>query len=233
MLHFLCSCDQSQIGGDIVLVAVFLDDVCAFFDETRRSMLADVARQTYASARDAYKREDMRLASQQFRQAIAQIDVVTEGGDSSLEDLRALAVGFRELADEAVAKAEAEEMARLAAEEAARLAAEEERRKAAMPDPNRVYTDEEVGIVKPTPTSRTMPIWEPLSRTDEGRVFTGVVEVVIGNDGRVESAVLRETVHPAYDGVLLRAAERWRFTPATKDGVAVKYLYRLGIRIGG
>ena len=46
--------------------------VIAFFDETRRSMLADVARQTYASARDAYKREDMRLASQQFRQAIAQ-----------------------------------------------------------------------------------------------------------------------------------------------------------------
>ena len=44
--------------------------------------------------------------------------------------------------------------------------------------------------------------------------------------------MMRESVHPTYDGILLNAAKRWRFQPATLNGSPVKYLYRLGIRIG-
>jgi TonB family protein len=51
----------------------------------------------------------------------------------------------------------------------------------------------------------------------------GVLELVINEDGVVESATMRESVNPRYDPQLLSAAKSWQYKPATLDGVPVKY----------
>jgi TonB family protein len=50
------------------------------------------------------------------------------------------------------------------------------------------------------------------------------LELVIDEHGNVESVGMRQSISPLYDPDLLAAARRWRFTPATKDGKAVKYV---------
>jgi hypothetical protein len=217
--------------------------VRAFFDEVRQPLLPDIARQTYAKARAAYERKDLSAAASEFSRALALIDDIDEAGDASVGDLRTLAAGFKDLIDIAVAKAEDE--AREAAEaEAARLAADAERaaeeaaaaaaaaEAARLEELNRVYTDEDATVVKPDVISRAMPQWVAPTVADTGQEFSGVLEVIVDKDGKVESAVMRETVHPLYDSVLMRATKGWRFKPATRDGAPVRYLYRMGIRVG-
>jgi len=217
--------------------------VRAFFDEVRQPLLPEIGRKAYASARAAYDRKDLMAAASEFERALALIDDIDEAGDPSVGDLRTLAAGFKELIDLAVARAEDE--AREAAEaEKARLAAEAEKAKeeaaasaaaaeaARLEELNRVYTDEDSAIVKPDVISRNMPPWSAPTGADSGQEFSGVLEVIIGKDGKVESADILESVHPLYDTLLVRSTKGWKFKPATRDGIAVRYLYRMGIRIG-
>ena len=51
----------------------------------------------------------------------------------------------------------------------------------------------------------------------------GLLEIVIDEQGRVASAVIRESIHEAYDRRLVDAAAGWSYEPARLDGRAVKY----------
>ena len=51
----------------------------------------------------------------------------------------------------------------------------------------------------------------------------GVLEIVIDERGFVETATIRQTVHPAYDRLVLNATRNWRYQPATLDGAPVKF----------
>jgi TonB family protein len=207
--------------------------VRSFFDDVRRPLLADAVRQTYASARAAFEREDLQTAASGFDRVLRLVGDIGEAADPGLADMRTLATGFKDLVGTSIAKAEEE--ARKAAEAAARVEAEAAAAEAAPPepDPNRLYTDDDTGVVKPEVLSRNVPQWMPPAALNVRQGFSGVLEVVIDRDGKVEASVMRETVHPLYDPILLRAAKAWRFKPATKDGAPVKYVYRLGVRIGG
>jgi TonB family protein len=205
--------------------------VRTFFDDIRRPLLGDVARQTYASAREAFERKDLKTAAAQFDRVLLVLADIGEAEDAGLADLETLASGFKDLVATAIAKAEEE--ARKAAEAEAVAAAEAAKAQAPpAPDPNRLYTDEDAGVVKPEVLSRSVPQWTPPASMNARQAFTGVLEVIIDRNGRVEATVMRESVHPLYDPILLRAAKTWRFKPATRDGEPVKYVYRLGIRIG-
>ena len=58
----------------------------------------------------------------------------------------------------------------------------------------------------------------------------GIVDVVISEDGSVEDAVIRRSVNEVYDQLLLEAARRWRYRPALKAGVPVRYTKTILIR---
>jgi TonB family protein len=58
----------------------------------------------------------------------------------------------------------------------------------------------------------------------------GIVDVVIGEDGSVEDAVIRRSVNVAYDQLLLDAARRWKYRPALKAGVPVRYTKTILVR---
>jgi TonB family protein len=217
--------------------------VRTFFHEVRQPLLPEIARQAYANARAAYDRKDLTVASSAFERALTLIDDIDAAGNSSVGDLRTLAAGFKELIDLAVVRAE-EEAREAADAEAARLeaVAEKARKEAAataaaaeaarLEELNRVYTDADAAIVRPDVVSRNMPPWSAPTGADSGQEFSGVLEVVIDKAGKVESAEMRESVHPLYDSLLIRATKGWKFKPATKDGTAVRYLYRMGIRVG-
>ena len=61
----------------------------------------------------------------------------------------------------------------------------------------------------------------------------GVLEVVIGADGRVQSAVLHRRVNPLYDRLLLEQTKTWRYTAATKDGAPVRYRKFIAFTLSG
>ena len=50
-----------------------------------------------------------------------------------------------------------------------------------------------------------------------------VLTVLIDETGSVQKADVRGSIHPSYDSLLLRAARTWKYRPAMKDGVPVKY----------
>ena len=85
-----------------------------------------------------------------------------------------------------------------------------------------VYSSADREVVAPVEIRRQVPLWEPPPGTPQG-TYQGLVEVVINERGRVESATIRKSVAPAYDVALLAATEEWRFQPATREGLPVKY----------
>ena len=51
----------------------------------------------------------------------------------------------------------------------------------------------------------------------------GLLEVLISEQGAVESAVIRDSLNPTYDQLLVSAARHWKYRPATQNGTPVRY----------
>ena len=51
----------------------------------------------------------------------------------------------------------------------------------------------------------------------------GVIEVVIDENGAVETVVMKVPFSPAYDRQVVAAAQEWQYKPATLGGAPVKY----------
>ena len=49
--------------------------------------------------------------------------------------------------------------------------------------------------------------------------------------GNVSSAVMRKSISIPYDATLVAAAKQWKFDPAKRNGVPVKFLYVMQIHI--
>lgn len=206
--------------------------VRTFFEDVRRPLLPDIVKQSYAKAKDAFERKEMATATTEFDRIIALLDEMANSGDQGVADLRTLAAGFRDLSKAAAAppppepapteasngNGDATPPVNIAPLPAAAL------------EPT-VYTTGDVDVLKPVAISRPLPTWRP-NAIQERQQFSGALELVISQDGTVQSAVLRKSVHPAYDPTLLKAAQDWTFKPALKDGKAVPYRFLLGVQIG-
>jgi TonB family protein len=62
-------------------------------------------------------------------------------------------------------------------------------------------------------------------------VAQGVVEVVINENGEVDSAVIRQSIDPAYDKIAVEASHNRRYKPATRNGVPVKFRKLVQVKI--
>ena len=60
---------------------------------------------------------------------------------------------------------------------------------------------------------------------------SGLIEVMIDEMGRVESAMVLGSIHPIYDAMLLSASEDWRYRPATVNGQPVKFRKRIQVAV--
>lgn len=85
-----------------------------------------------------------------------------------------------------------------------------------------IFTADDAGVVAAVPVDQRLPPWVPPSNLG-GQSFSGLIEVVIDETGKVTSAVVSKSVNPVYDRLLLGAARRWQYRPALHNGRPVKF----------
>jgi Gram-negative bacterial TonB protein C-terminal len=84
-----------------------------------------------------------------------------------------------------------------------------------------VYDESSTNVVAPVPLEPILPPVSPEQVVAAPAV--GLFEIVIDERGRVESAVVRRSISPQYDALVLKDSRKWRYRPATRDGKPVKF----------
>lgn len=195
-----------------------------FFEEVRKPLLPEIARQRYASAKSAFDQKNWSSAISEFDRTIALLGEIG-AADQGAADLRTLAVGFRDLA-----KSSAEPPKPAVVEN--KPVAPPPAPAPAKPTEPLVYGPQHPDVKKPVSLSRPMPEWRP-NATEARLIFEGALEFIVGEDGKAVSVRLLDSVHANYDEALLKSAMGWTFKPATRNGVPVRYRYAISIRLGG
>jgi TonB family protein len=219
------------------------------FREVRRRALPAAADAAYARARASFDREEFATASAQFKEllAIAADPEAVSLGGPSLGELARLAEGFLKLSDAALeaaapAPAPPTTVSTAASPPAAPTSAAPPAAptsaappaaptSAALPAAPTVYTARDAGVTAPVAIERRFPSWVPPSGAVARSVFRGALELVVDERGRVASASMAEPVSPLYDRRLLEAAKDWRFQPAKRDGVPVRFQMTIGVAL--
>jgi TonB family protein len=190
--------------------------VRAAFQEVRRRLLPEIAGDRYTAAKATWDRKDYPEAADLFRQVVTLIDDPDMQGH--MRDLRTIAAGFLELAEAAAKPAETSEPA-----------AVEAPKPAAPVVSSRVYTSDDPGVVPPSVLRQDLPTVPPqVMKQARDR---GILEVLVNEQGRVQEAAVRLSVHPVYDSLMLAAARDWRFQPATVGGAPVKFRKRIQVSV--
>lgn len=178
------------------------------FSDVRQRLLPDIAAARYGTAKAAFDRKEYAAAERQFRALVTLLDDPQMGG--RLGDLRVLAAGFLDLATAAAAPPPAPKP---------------EPKPDSPPAPavpvRDVYSSEDAGVIPPVTIRQELPHVQP-SVTAQAR-DRGLLEIVVDEQGRVSEMILRRSIHPLYDGLLLAAAREWRYRPATLNGQPVKF----------
>lgn len=83
-------------------------------------------------------------------------------------------------------------------------------------------------VVMPKPLEMKQPVY-PLALRKEGISGTVIVEIIIGIDGKVESARVIKAPDDRMNASVEKAARLWRFTPATSNGKPTRMLQQYPI----
>jgi TonB family protein len=96
-----------------------------------------------------------------------------------------------------------------------------------------VYREGDPDVVAPVVLNQTVPQWN-VSQGARPAAWQpeAVLEVTIDESGSVVSAVLRKSFHPNYDPQLIKAALAWKYEPARREGMPVRYVKLIAIRLG-
>ena len=179
------------------------------FRAVRDRLLPAIARSEYERARAAFDAGDHQAAREGFRRVLTLVGTPAgEGpGDALSADLRVLASGFEALSDAALTPPapppppEPEPVETLAVP--------------------RVYDQRAPGLTPPAVISQSLPRWPPSLGPAPQR--DGLLEIVIGEGGLVETAAFTKPVHAVYDARVLAAVRTWTFMPARREGRPVKF----------
>jgi len=172
------------------------------FAAVRSRVQPDLAREHYLAGKALFERRQYGAALKELTLATQ----LTKDGQgaviASLSDLETLAGGFRELAERAIAAAAAARSVSSAAPK----------------------------LVPPTVLYQELPAW-PRDLVVRPGQMTGTLDIVVSATGEVGSVRLVKSIHPMYDTMLLAAAKRWRYKPATRDGKPVAFVRQLTVNV--
>jgi hypothetical protein len=192
----------------------------AAISEARKRMLPAILQDKYKQSKAAFDRQDFLEAASGFKEmldGLADPDISIAASQSPLADLKTLAIGFHELSSKALVPLRSVP---------AVVEAPPSRMPAARMPP-KVYSVEDRNVVPPQVIRQQIPAFP-------GRVTlqkTGVLEVVIDDNGNVESALMRVPVNAQYDRMTTAAAKTWQYQPATVDGAPVKFVKRINVTL--
>jgi TonB family protein len=86
-------------------------------------------------------------------------------------------------------------------------------------------TAEDPGVVAPIVVSQPTPQVPPALLDLVRRLHrSGTFDVVIDEHGIVEKVIVRQSVNAAYDALVIATARSWKYRPATKDGVPIRFV---------
>jgi hypothetical protein len=190
------------------------------FSEARRRLLPAIIEQKYSVAKEAFDSGDFKTASAGFTQtlmALADPDIAAEAQRRPLSDLRTLASGFNELTVRALAPPPAPPVAATPAPAAPAPAV----------GPPRIYDNHDADVTAPVIVRQVIPPFP-------GQVFAarvGRLDVVIDENGAVESAAMVQPLDPRYNVMVMSAAKSWQYQPARRGGNPVKFRKTINITL--
>jgi hypothetical protein len=202
----------------------------AMFQNVRKRLLPVLIRAEYRTARtdiDAKKPESAKARLMGARQLLALARTIG-AWDEGLADLQVLVDGFLDLtraaADQPSPAAPAAPVNVAASEPARQMDSPQPIRRAAVPT---TYGPEDEGVTPPSIVDQRAPrLPEQIRRilTLKGSVITpGVFDLIIDETGFVQQATVRSSIHQVYDELVIVASRSWRYMPATRNGVPVRY----------
>jgi hypothetical protein len=192
------------------------------FRDVRRRILPTIVRQSYSEAKASFERKEFELAGKQFDRVIALLDDGDLVASAELSDLRILSNGFTDLIKTMPQIAKAVPQATPQPALASPIPAEP------APAPA-IYGLEDPEITPPVAVSQVMPPWHPSRQ--ESQTYEGTLVLVIDEKGDVTSVSSQGNLVPSYVVLLNRAAKSWKFRPATRNGVPVKFRKIVAVRL--
>jgi tetratricopeptide (TPR) repeat protein len=190
------------------------------FATVRQRVLPELVLQQYSYAKAAYDRQEFAIAAASFDRVVtvlADPDLRLAAARPPLSDLRTLATGFRDLSAKA-----AEPMP------APRKLEETPLPMAPVPPSRKpFYTGNDGDVTPPVAIRQTLPAFPRDLLATRG----GMLEVLINEDGQVETATMRTPINPRYDAMVIGAAKAWRYQPGMLGGVPVKYRKVINISV--
>jgi hypothetical protein len=195
--------------------------------EVRGRLAPVIAERHYAAGKQLFDSAQYAGAADAFT-LVLQLAEEDNGANARLKDLNTLAVGFRDLAQ----RFSEGDRPKVAAIEAARDLDNTTLpvRPPAGSAPAAGSSETGEGdIVAPVALFQQLPPFPHTMLTRSFRPTTGVLQVVVDVTGQVKSATLVQRIHPHYDALLLDAAKKWKYQPATRNGQPVEYAKRIAV----
>jgi len=188
--------DEADVSPRLVIV----------FRAVRSRLLPVTARNLYSLGRASYEAKKFDVAARQFREVV---DLLASepNPEPGVADLRMLAEGFLKQIDAATAES-SNATREIGAGDVSTTGV--------------IYSILDRDVIAPVEISRPVPIMDSPPGGKPG-TYQGLVEIVIGETGRVMQVAIRKSIHPSFDADIIAATGHWRFQPATKNGKPVKY----------
>jgi hypothetical protein len=229
--------------------------IVAMFADVRRRLLPGLTRDEYRAARASLDRKDFAGAELQLTRTSRLLEESQKLGtlDETLSDLRVLVDGFlvltRATVDARTASQRPEAHAvppasigpspvasaatgpsQTGAPPATSTTGGREAPKSPAPQPQPIYDSATVDVVAPVTIRQPMPLITPSVASVLSAIHkNGILEIVIDEEGNVERAVMLDRVNPIFDALVLDVTRTWKYRPAMKGSVAVRYVKTIAI----
>jgi tetratricopeptide (TPR) repeat protein len=205
----------------------------AMFTDIRKRLLPGLIRDAYRSARTALDQGQKGNATEQLvrvREMLADAQAIGVS-DEGLGDMGLLVQGFLDLARVAARQPEAPPPGPAPAVQQVAAAARVEP-SAPVTAPH-VYSALDEGVKAPVALRQEMPRVPVavVSIMRNANKTGGILEIVIGEDGAVTDAFMREPANATFDSLMIAAAQSWRYRPATRGGQPVRYTKRIAVSV--
>lgn len=201
--------------------------IASLFASVRTRVLPEVIWDEYRSARTlaATRAPD---ASPRLRHVRQLLDEAQKIGawDKTLAELQMLVDGFLDLSREAEPAAAPAPLKKTTATD------EPAPEPVVSPAASAVAKTGDAGVISPVVIFQSVP-QAPPALFDLIKLLhrTGTIDIVIDERGAVADVTVKQSVNAAYDALLVAAARTWRYHPARKDGVPIRFVKTVSINV--